>query len=150
MPMSERPAPAPRPRPWIGWTLVALAVGASVCILGAAVRVRMRVAAHAEPLPVAATPDPAPPVGASGVAPAAAEAEARDTVGHDGNAAPRAPNTGELRLPAVTKSHRIFVDGRPAVEGGRLRLACGEHSVRVGSTTRTVLVPCGGSVTPTL
>jgi hypothetical protein len=150
MMMTERLPSAPRPQPWMGWTMVTVAIGASMCILAEAVRVRIGAAAHGEPALVAAVPDPALPVNAPVVAPPAPEAKANDTAARDKNAAQPGANTGELRLPA---GHRIFVDGRPVSERqGRLRLACGEHSVRFGSrgTTKTVLVPCGGSVTPTL
>jgi hypothetical protein len=57
--------------------------------------------------------------------------------------------TGTLDLPAWTKGHRIYLDGRVVGEGpGPLRVRCGPHLIRLGSTGRelSTVVPCGGEM----
>jgi hypothetical protein len=56
---------------------------------------------------------------------------------------------GQVALPSSVNGHRIFVDGRVVGESLRtLRLACGSHTVRIGSagTNQQVVVPCGGQI----
>lgn len=58
------------------------------------------------------------------------------------------PNKGVLVFAPSASGHRIWVDGALVGEG-RQTLACGLHSVKVGSAgrARTVNVPCGGEIT---
>jgi hypothetical protein len=59
-------------------------------------------------------------------------------------------DTGLLDTPPTLWNHRVFVDGLARGVGGDLiRVPCGRHAVRLGSTGRTlsVDVPCGGTVT---
>jgi serine/threonine protein kinase len=59
-------------------------------------------------------------------------------------------DTGLLDTPPALSNHRVFVDGLARGVGGDLiRVPCGRHAIRLGSTGRTlsVDVPCGGTVT---
>jgi hypothetical protein len=58
-------------------------------------------------------------------------------------------DTGLLDTPSALWNHRVFVDGQARGAGGDIiRLPCGKHSVRLGSTGRvqSIEVPCGGTV----
>ncbi len=58
-------------------------------------------------------------------------------------------DTGLLDTPPTLWNHRVFVDGSARGVGGDIiRVACGRHSVRLGSNGRAQLVdvPCGGTV----
>lgn len=60
-----------------------------------------------------------------------------------------APTKGILKMPASTAANRVWVDGKLIGNGGNDReVACGRHTVKIGSRGReqTVDVPCGGDV----
>jgi hypothetical protein len=60
-----------------------------------------------------------------------------------------ASDVGTVVLPAWTRGHRIYVDGRVVGEGpDPLRLKCGSRVMRLGSAgqDQQVIVPCGGEV----
>jgi serine/threonine protein kinase len=62
------------------------------------------------------------------------------------------PGQGTLVTETVAGGHRIFVDGRVVGESpSSAVVSCGTHNVQVGSagTARSVVVPCGGSVSVT-
>jgi serine/threonine-protein kinase len=56
---------------------------------------------------------------------------------------------GTINLPSSAAGHRVFVDGRVASDGAKpIDVACGHHSVRVGShgKAQSIDVPCGGAI----
>jgi hypothetical protein len=62
---------------------------------------------------------------------------------------PAPDNTGLLDTPSALWNHRVFIDGLTRGAGGDvIRVPCGRHSVRLGSSGRvqSVDVPCGGTV----
>ena len=88
---------------------------------------------------VSAAPSASAPATASGAASAAT-----------GTASP--PGYGEVRSPASSAGHRIFVDDKVVgTAPDPVRVRCGSHSIRIGShgVARTVDVPCGGAVSIT-
>lgn len=61
--------------------------------------------------------------------------------------APPLASSGDIVVPALAVSHRVFVDGRVVGASGQsFQLPCGPHVVRVGSAglAQHVRVPCGG------
>jgi hypothetical protein len=98
---------------------------------------------------VAATIVP-PPVLTPAIPDHAAGAEAARVASDASSEAPAPATTGELVTPAAARGHRVWVDGKVEAlsSGVTLRVPCGTHVVRVGSTgeSSTVEVPCGGSV----
>jgi serine/threonine protein kinase len=55
--------------------------------------------------------------------------------------------SGEIVIPALDVSHRVYVDGRVVgASGEAFEVRCGPHQVRVGSAglVQPVQVPCGG------
>lgn len=116
------------------WKIAAFgaAITAAAMLLGIGLARRPVAAATmpaevASPPPSVAAPDPIVPV----VAPA-----------------PPAPTTGFVTSPAWAKGRRVIVDGKVAGQSPRVEIACGKHTVRIGTTgrLRTVVVPCGGTV----
>jgi hypothetical protein len=61
---------------------------------------------------------------------------------------PPAPTTGIVTSPKWAKGRRVIVDGKVAGQSPRVEIACGKHTVRIGTAgrLRTVDVPCGGSI----
>jgi hypothetical protein len=83
---------------------------------------------------------------ATSTATATATATATVTATTPSNLPTPGPNEGVLILPASAQGHRIFVDGRVKGDGsGPLVIACGAHTVQIGSAgkPRDVNVPCG-------
>ena len=75
-----------------------------------------------------------------GTAAAAATAEAMPTIELD---------EGTLHAPARAAQHRVYFDGRVIGEGeGDYKVACGTHTLRIGSRGDDVevKVPCGGTL----
>jgi hypothetical protein len=60
------------------------------------------------------------------------------------------PTHGDIVTPASAHGHRVWVDGRVASwsSGSTLRVPCGTHVVRIGSTgdSKSVAVPCNGRI----
>jgi serine/threonine-protein kinase len=86
-----------------------------------------------------------PPRGAATPANAIVEAHAS----HAPDEASGSGHTGELQFPRSAAGHRIFIDGHVAGDGKEvIRVACGEHSLRIGSAGRVqqVDVPCGSTL----
>ena len=57
--------------------------------------------------------------------------------------------TGLLKMPASTSANRVWIDGKLVGNGGNDReVACGRHTVKIGSRGREQIVdvPCGGDV----
>lgn len=106
-------------------------------VTAAAIVLGLGLAHRPTPAPVVVEPSaPAAPIAS---APAAVEAPPPP---------PALPTTGTITTPTWAKGRRVFVDGKMAGESPRLEIACGTHRVRVGTAgrTRSVDVPCGGSV----
>jgi len=65
------------------------------------------------------------------------------------NADVPAATSGTLITPSLADSHRVYLDGRiVGASGQSFSVACGPHSVRIGSAgqLQRVLVPCGGEI----
>jgi serine/threonine-protein kinase len=95
---------------------------------------------------------PAPAASATRTARSFVASPPRDRVTPRGRAEwvePLPDDTGLLDTPSALWNHRVFVDGQARGAGGDIiRLPCGKHTVRLGSTgrTQTIDVPCGGTV----
>ena len=152
------------------WTVVLLAVGlgsgAGVAVglrngTFAALRDRARTlttrgeskAAAAAPAAPPATVTPAAPVVAPApvVVPALPAAAPTPTVSVNSLPAQVIPDDSSLvTFPASAQGHRVFFDGRPmAVTLAPVKLRCGRHMIRIGSSgkPRVTDLACGQSVT---
>ena len=106
--------------------------------------------------PVASVTPPAsasskPAASASAAPSASAPAPASSPASTATGTAPP-PGYGEVRSPASSAGHRIFVDEKVVgTAPDPVRVRCGTHSIRIGSrgVPRTVDVPCGGAVSIT-
>jgi hypothetical protein len=148
--------PDPGPRRWIGWLLVTLMVGACVCIMIAAAVVRVLASGRSPDRFASTAPAPARGVayvaGTPAAAPAPSDPRTTEAAANAASPSQTPPTTGELQVAPGTASRRMFIDGRPAGDGPkRFQLSCGVHVVSFGTARkpRSVVVPCGGSVTVT-
>ncbi len=85
------------------------------------------------------------PASASPAAPARPPATPPPALAHSGSS-----TEGTLTTSRSAAGHRVFVDGKLVGQGtGSFRVACGRHTVKVGSsgTPASLDVPCGGEVT---
>jgi serine/threonine-protein kinase len=148
----------PGPREWrtqiAGVVAVAACIGALAAVYVVAV---MRATSDVPTETHAAGPAMVPPLGTSIPAPSNdTRGESAVLPAHRPLSASDAPSpapkatTGELRTPKTPAPHRVFIDGKVQAwqSGESIPIACGPHTVRIGShgAVQTVDVPCGGSV----
>jgi serine/threonine-protein kinase len=103
-------------------------------------------ATSSPPVESATAEPPPPPVAASTTAPAQPPPSASSAPSESSAPSDIPGDVGELVFPAYAAGHRIYFDGRVVGDGASpIRVACGRHTLRIGSAGRTqsVDVPCG-------